>query len=229
MIMYDWVCSMGHVVEAMGPMGENTRACDHCAVGFTDRVEAVYSKASLEIAQRKSHKLMLEEGVDNFPSCVAHRILLATPSWHQKDANSLKMVVHRDPQTGEYRHPGHRDAPVTVGYEKVEVLDMHHARRIEREINAKELVKENDNLCASREHFEKQRSAGEADIRAKMADFTPQGRAFAELSFTKNRIRREEQRTSGQGANAGFEALSYDKTNRQEHRDEKSNWNKVQE
>lgn len=237
-IMYDWVCSKGHVYEALGHMDVTEEDCKYCEYGelyYHTPDLSIYSTAALEIAKRKSEQLYDEEqdidGNGNFvyPSYKAHRILLATPAWNRRDANSLKIVVHRDPQTGDYSFPGHRDAPVPYGYERVDVTDIHHARNIERFVESQEAAKEAANIAAQREAKERYRKTLEDDLRAKMGDMSSKGREFAEYAIKKERERVEQKSTRVKSANAGFEALAYTKSNRSEYRDKQTDWKKVQE
>lgn len=237
-IMYDWVCSQGHVYEALAPMGVTEMDCAYCDYGEHMGKSpdlSIYTTAALEIAKRKAEELYdSEQDIDNngnfvFPSYKAHRVLLATPAWNRRNANSLKIVVHRDPITGQYNFPAHPNAPVPYGYEKVDVTDMHHARAIERQVEAQEAAKEADYIAAQRESKERYRKSLEDDLRAKMGDMSAKGKEFAEYAIKQEREKIQEKSTRVKSVNAGFEALAYDRSNRQEYRDKETDWKKRQE
>ncbi|MHA2064562.1 MAG: hypothetical protein ACXABY_09305 [Candidatus Thorarchaeota archaeon] len=221
-IMYDWVCAHGHVFEELAPSETTDIQCPFCWGKDEQHLNwDMYSGQSREIAMRKA--------ADIKDWGVAHRVLLATPAWNKKSKTTLGIVVHRDAH-GNFRHPGDPNAPVPPGFEKVEIDTIQHARKIEKAISEQSERIEINKLAGEHEHLEARRKAAEDDTRANMSRMSPRGQEFAKLAMQKAQekaAKRVGRPKSGEGV--GFDALSYDKSNRGDFRDESTGWKKKQE
>lgn len=225
MPMYDYVCTKGHVFEALAGVGEETRPCAVCA-GGKEAHSRDYPPSAVEAAFKMAHDL----GARGVEDGVGHRVLLAPPASLARKANPLGIVVHRDVVTGEYRFPGHANAPVPAGCERVEVTSTSQARAIEKQVAERESAKERENRYRQEAHFSQVRKAEADDLRSKMGDFSEVGKKLAAAALEMAQEReKNRQRPVGHGINAGFEALSYDRSNREAHADATTGWKKKAE
>lgn len=156
------------------------------------------------------------------------RVLLKAPSWRVGNANRLNMVVHQN-EAGDYSFPGNPNAPTAEGYERVEITDVSHARRIEKEVTHRDDLKAQEHQYQTTQHYDALRKKEQGDLRAMMGDFSPKGKAFAEAALKDQSDRSQER--SAKPKKTGecyFEALSYDKSNREPHRDSSTDWKGVE-
>lgn len=122
-------------------------------------------------------------------------------------------VVHVDAH-GNYRFPGHADAPVPPGFERREL----HGRdidRMERTVNSQQRRDREMREELRAQSEEPRRSASRSDLMHAMRSMTPAGRDFAQYAIDRanNRVRGR--------YDPGFhvESRHYDASNRDAHRD----------
>lgn len=179
----------------------------------------------------------------------AVRCLLAMPSWMTKRQTSLNIVVQRNPKTGEYRFPGRADAPCPPGFTPVHVDSVQKARKVEADIRKQDqqkaaefayrkLAQKDHMLSRNANDLREALRTGEYEIpdpsdltgqrKKKIKGITPQGREL--IAAGLDHI--EEARKEGVKIiepDVGFEALSYDRSNREPYRDAATNWKAVKD
>ena len=235
---WDYVCRKGHVFDGLYKFEEKVVDCQVCKGGVS--ISTRYSPRSIALITKliaKVHGIVSWRDVKNdfirsvasLPNGKAMRILLSMPSWMTKNANSLRITVHRDPQTGEYSFPAHVNAPLRPGMEKVEITNIHQARQVEKSVSLRETAKAVENFHNQREYYNNMRSAGEKEVLAARSKMSQYGKEFADITLQKNHEREARKSTIVPGIDAGFDALSYDLSNREGHRDEATGWKTVRE
>lgn len=141
------------------------------------------------------------------------------PAREEKAQATEPTVVHRN-AAGEIRFPGRADAPVSPGFEKVELRNQRERDRFERERNAHENAKE----AIYRENRERVYSEVErqnrSDLRARMATMSNLGRDFARLAMERSNHKPRPR------FDAGFhlEANHLDASNRAGECSERTGW-----
>ncbi len=129
------------------------------------------------------------------------------------------VVIHRD-AAGNIRYPGAADAPVPAGFQKVELRTMHEVRRFEAEVNQREHAKADQQLSRREAIFSAQQSQRRRDLRTQMERFSPLGRDFAHHAIDKGNNRRAASRDVG----FHLDVFSNDSSNREVHRDARTDW-----
>lgn len=143
------------------------------------------------------------------------------PSWAQRFS---PVVIHRDPE-GNIRFPGHADAPVPEGFQKVELTDIHQIRKLEREVNHHEDEKSEEFRLAKANHFRQKMKEQRDSISAIVAKMSPRGRRFYEAMREASDARTsKKERGHAPSSNFFIEAFSQDASNREAYRDERTGW-----
>ncbi len=220
MPMYDYVCPKGHAFDSLERFNVESIPCAVCR---GKELNGRYSEVSWSVVESIRWELSVMYSMNPPYVLMAWKTQLSMPSWKVRNANPLKMTVHRDPQTGEYRFPGHRDAPMPSGMERIDIDTAQQARKIEKVVCEREEAKGREAKYREQDHFDRMRRDGEADIRAQMGDFSQAGRAFAEQAMLRNR-KIEADRTPKFTTDVGFDVLSNDRSNRESHADEETGW-----
>ena len=158
---------------------------------------------------------------------VAYRVLLRAPAWRVGNANRLNMVVHQN-EAGEYSFPGDPKASTAEGFERVEITDVSHARRIEKDMSDREHVKAQEHQHETSQYYDAVRKREQDDLRSIIGDFSPKGKQFAEAAL-KDQANKSQERSAKPTKQSAcyFEALSFDKSNREPHRDANTDWKGV--
>ena len=158
----------------------------------------------------------------------AYKVILKAPAYRQGNANRLNMVVHQN-EAGEYSFPGDPKAPTAEGFQRVEISDVSHARRIEQDMSRREHVKAQEHQHETSQYYDAVRKREQDDLRSIMGDFSPKGKRFAEAAL-KDQANKSQERSAKptKGGACYFEALSFDKTNREPHRDANTDWKGVE-
>lgn len=220
MPMYDYVCPKGHAFESIETTDTKFLVCQVC----TGRIgNAKYSRQSWAMIHAAKNTVPRVFAISSPRELFAYRVQLSTPTWKVRTANPLKMTVHRDPETGEYRFPAHRDAPMPAGMERIDIDSAQQARKIEKDVREREEAKGREAQYREQDHFDGMRRQGEADIRAQMGDFSQAGQAFAEQAMLRNRVI-EGDRKVDFTTDVGFDVLNNDRSNREPHADEETDW-----
>ncbi len=164
--------------------------------------------------------------------------------WYSHPTNAQRfspVVIHRD-SLGNIRFPGNSNAPVPEGFQKVELATIQQVRALEREVNLKDTVKAGE-FHAARERFldgqlkENRRAVDEIigggtwqgieDGKiVERRGISPRGQKILaqlrEASMQKQSLGRS--RVSPEFI---VEAFSQDASNREDHRDASSDWQRV--
>ena len=132
------------------------------------------------------------------------------------------IVVHRD-AAGNVRFPASTDAPVPEGFQKIEIFDFHHARKLEKEIEQRQTV--------ASEQFRRTRQAfldGQLKENRRVMDhlsskFTDRGKNF----YAKMREASMAKQAQGpRPISPAFyiEALTQNSSNREGYSDARTGW-----
>jgi hypothetical protein len=240
---YDYVCPEGHVFDGIYAYEEKVVRCRGCfnEPGITDG----FNELQLRMARVYIFSLLTSTTVLRGQT-IAYRVLLAMPSWMRRNANPLQIVVHRDPVTGRYRFPAHKDAPCPAGFEKVQIDSVWKARQVERAVQFQDRLKAQENIAKERLALDAIQKPGEADLKRALSGekfavpgrdgkveytdiSTPFGKALAHLALDNLQKKREARSNIIQVPDEGFDALSYDRSNREGHADATTNWKTVRE
>lgn len=154
-----------------------------------------------------------ERGIGDWPWC-PHE------STRASYAQAITSVVVHQADDGTYRLPGAADAAVPEGFKKVELRTIPEIQRFEREMNLQLRVETEQVQGRRYEITEGARRVRHALLRQHMKGMTRLGREFARHAMeAANRGRR-------QNTDPGFyvEALHYNQSNREAHRDERTDW-----
>jgi hypothetical protein len=152
------------------------------------------------------------------------------------------VVVHRDAQ-GNVRFPGAADAPVPAGFQKVELTTVHQIRKFEREMNSKDTATSekfrearakflDGQLAANREAVDRIAAGGTwegTDEKGRVIQrrgLSPRGQKLLDM------IRQASKQKQAQGRSSArpeffVEAFTQDASNREHHRDARTDWNRV--
>lgn len=136
--------------------------------------------------------------------------------------NFSPVVIHRD-ALGNIRYPGSADAPVPLGYEKVELRDLHSVRKFEAEVNSRDLAQSVQFSEAQKSLREGQLKENRRVMDGLVKNFTPRGKRFYD------QMREVSEKKSASGHNRPdpsffVEAFSQNSSNREDHRDAASGW-----
>ncbi|MGE0377245.1 MAG: zinc ribbon domain-containing protein [Planctomycetaceae bacterium] len=130
------------------------------------------------------------------------------------------IVVHVDPKTGAFRVPGAGDARVPDGFERRELRTIREIEKFESQANRYE--RSRSDMAAHRENMREDAVMGpnRSDLRRMMQHMSPAGRDLARVAMEQNAKRRRQAYDCG----VHFEVLHQDRSNREEHRDVRTNW-----
>lgn len=235
---WDYLCTRGHVFDGLYKFEEKVVDCLVCN-GETG-ISTKYPPRTISLITTliaKVHGIIgWREDEDEFirsfvllPVGKARRILLSMPSWMAKNANSLRIVVHRDPRTSEFSFPANTNSPIPPGMERVEITNIHQARKVEKAVSLQETAKASENFHRQREYYNSMRAEGKKEILAAIPKMSQYGREFADITLQRNHELEARKSTIVPGIDAGFNALSYDLSNREGHSDEATKWKTVRE
>jgi putative FmdB family regulatory protein len=132
---------------------------------------------------------------------------------------SEPVVVHVSAD-GSFRFPGSSDAKVPKGFEKKELRTIREIEAFERCVNTHLRAESEQHQINQEKHFAEMRSELRSELRMKMQGMSQYGKDLARLAMAMNDARRP------QSTDAGFhlQILHFDQTNREAHRDERTNW-----
>jgi hypothetical protein len=168
-----------------------------------------------------------ELAIGDYPFCPHETI------FSQRAQRFDPIIVHRAPD-GSYSFPGTSDATVPAGYERVEIRDMRAADRVVGEINRLEDARIREEhyrsthqreaaLARSREVMDRIKAGGAWRTRdgRVMHGLSSEGREFAERA---REYVASKQRSGPSSANFHIDVLSHDSSNREPHRDARTEW-----
>lgn len=152
------------------------------------------------------------------------------------------VVIHRDVD-GNVRYPGHANAPVPEGFQKVELATIHDVRKFEAEINKQDSAK-SEKFRAARASFldgqleANRRAVDEIIAGGKWEGTDEQGRIIERRGISPRglkileQLREASKQKQAQGrssSNPAFfvEAFTQNASNREHHRDEATGWQRV--
>lgn len=209
MPLFDYECEKGHLTEHYLPKYADTTECgeDGCKEVASYKPSFWYSSAFRPQAQGFS-----------------------------------PVVIHRDAD-GNVRFPGHANAPVPEGFQKVELATLQDVRKFEAEINLKDAIKSGKFRTARAEFLDGQLKANREAVDKIVAGGSwegtdDQGRIIQRRGMSErglkilHQLREASKQKQAQGrsnANPEFfvECFSKDASNREDHRDSSTNWNRV--
>ncbi len=208
MPMYDFECPKGHLTE-------------HFLSKFTERVQCGQDGCT-------------EEG-ENRPSF-----------WYSSGVRLAQrfspVVIHRD-ESGNIRFPGSADAPVPPGFQKVELSTISQVRQFEKEVNIRDSETANKFQDSRAAFLDGQLKANREAVEKIIAGGTwegtdEQGRIVERRGMSErgrkiyDALRKASEMKQAQGrknTNPEFfvEAFTQNASNREDHRDARTDWNRV--
>lgn len=129
------------------------------------------------------------------------------------------VVIHRD-AAGNIRYPANIHAPVPEGYQKVELRTVGEVRRFEAEVNQREHASADQHHSAREAAFAAAQSNRRSDLRGKMRNMSAFGQDFARHAMERTDSSRPQPRDVG----FHLDVFSNDSSNREVHRDERTDW-----
>jgi hypothetical protein len=134
------------------------------------------------------------------------------------------IVVHRTAD-GVYSFPASVDAVVRGGYDKVEIRTLREADRITREINQHEDAKLGEVQQQSDANRQATRARNQAFMNNLRNKMTPQGRRFLDQARAYQALKDKARENSRpRSANFYIDVFANDSSNREQHRDERTQW-----
>lgn len=188
---YDFKCPEGHITEHFMSFSALEAAGNKCECGDVDPDGVVCTKEG-------------EYSASFWYNSATHFAQRFSP-----------VVIHRGVD-GKIRFPGHANAPVPEGYQKVELTQLSEIRALEREVNAADRIKDQRFQGARNAFLDGQLAENRRVVAGQVANFSPRGKWFYDA------IRRvsEKKRLAGRSAaNPEFvvEAFSQNASNREEY------------
>lgn len=208
MPLYDYECPKGHLTEHYLPRYQDHTECDQggCTEVADHRPSFWYS-SGVHLAQRFS-----------------------------------PVVIHRD-VNGNVRFPGSVDAKVPPGFQKVELTTVAQVRQFEKEVNAKDTraaakFRESrqfyldGQLRANREGVEAIRAGGAwqgTDEKGNIITRHGMSERGQKIYDSIRQASELKQRNGAKATNPEFhvEAFTQNASNREDHRDQRTDWNRV--
>ena len=152
------------------------------------------------------------------------------------------VVIHKD-MNGNIRFPGQSNAPIPEGFKKVELSTIAQVRQFEKEINLKDTTKANQfrdvrakfldgQLAANRKAVDEIAAGGVwqgTDEQGRIIErhgISPRGMKILE-KLREASMHKQAQGRSNTRPEFFVEAFSRDASNRDEHRDSSTDWNRV--
>jgi hypothetical protein len=151
-------------------------------------------------------------------ACFCETVQTYTPS-RPKDWAIKAIVVHVGAD-GAVRFPGHENARVPKGFNRVELKTLSEIQAFERQVNQKLSSEASRHIENEERHFEGVRARLRGELRQRMQSMSPFGRAFAQLAIEMNNSRRRKK------SDVGFnvDILNNDNSSREAYRDKETNW-----
>jgi hypothetical protein len=123
------------------------------------------------------------------PGCRAKASLHALREDIRTSGRFVKVVYHVD-KDGNKRFPGHADAPVPEGFQKVEIQDVVQLRKFEKAIDGEERQRWAQRLEREEAAFEPGRRERRSQLRQDMQGFSNFGRDFARIAMEEGERRK---------------------------------------
>lgn len=216
MPMYDYECPVGHHTEKFLSKFQDTIQCGH-----------------------------VQEGPDGEYACLnegEYRPSFWYSSRVQTAQRFSPVVIHRD-VNGNVRFPGSANAPVPEGYQRVELSTLHEVRQFEKEVNTRDVATADKfrearagfldgQLKANREAVDKIIAGGKwegTDEQGRIIErqgMSPRGLKILEQLREASKQKQEQGRKHAR-PEFFVEAFSRDASNREDHRDESTSWQRV--
>ena len=130
------------------------------------------------------------------------------------------IVVHWNPATQSYRFPGSADAQMPSGFVKKELRNFSEVRRFQRHWNTLERARVDRVVSRDIARIDALDAKNRPELRQAMQHMDPYMRDFAELSMRMNDMKRPKMFEP----NCHIEAMEFDSSNREEHRDARTGW-----
>lgn len=156
------------------------------------------------------------------PTCGHNGCLLEgeySPSfWYNSATNAQRfspVVVHRD-INGKLRFPGHANAPVPEGYQRVELTTLPEIRALEREVNAQDRQTDQKFQDVRNKFLDGQLAENRRSVAAQVEGFSARGKWF----YDAIRKVSEKKRLAGRSSSRPefyVDAFSQNSSNREEY------------
>ncbi len=139
-----------------------------------------------------------------------------------KDWSIRPIVIHLGAD-GAVRFPGHENARVPKGFNRVELKTLSEIAAFERQVNQKLSSEAARHIENEERHFEAVRGRLRGELQQQMKTMSPRGRDFAQFVIDENNRRARKK------SDVGFQVdiLHNDARNREDYRDKETNWKPV--
>ncbi len=213
MPMWDYECPIGHVTEHFGSR-------------FTERV-------------RCRHEMEGWNGV-----LCAEEAEYRPSFWYTNPTHAQRftpVVIHRD-ANGNIRFPGNANAPIPEGFQKVELATIQQVRALEKEVNLRDSVKAGEFHQAREKFLDGQLKENRRAVDEIIAGGTWQGVEDGKIVERRGisprgqkilaQLREASKLKQSRGRSKVspefiVEAFSQDASNREDHRDASTDWQRV--
>lgn len=178
-------------------------------------------EVTVPISAHQDHPVCPYQNGHPFYMCMETTIQTYTPS-KPKDWSIRPIVIHLGAD-GAVRFPGHENAPVPKGFNRVELKTLSEIAAFERQVNRKLTSEAARHIENEERHFESVRARLRGDLRQRMQTMSPFGRAFAQLAIEMNNARKKKK------SDVGFhvDILNNNSSSREPHRDQETKWKPV--
>lgn len=136
---------------------------------------------------------------------------------------SIRAIVVHVGADGQYRLPGHANAKVPKGFNKIELTTLSEITKFERKMNQQLSGEAERHLDNQERHFSAMQSKQRGELRMKMQSMSQFGKDFAQLCMDQNNKRQRKP------ADVGFQVdiLNNNNSSRDIFRDKETGWKPV--
>lgn len=135
-------------------------------------------------------------------------------------AQRFAPIVVFKQKDGTYSFPGRADARTPKGSVRVEITNVHQARKFESEVNHHESMKHEQSAERSARSFGAIKDQFRGELRQRMQSFSPLGRDLAMLAMKNN----DDKPRRAYDPGFRIDVLSNDSSNREVYRDKETDW-----
>jgi ElaB/YqjD/DUF883 family membrane-anchored ribosome-binding protein len=202
-------CPHGRVLRSELNLGEQPPVMSDAEISRTAAIVAGVDQLNGKCV-RCGHELQ----IGDYPFCPHGSIFT-------QFAQHFDPIVLHQAADGSYSFPASVDAPVRPGYRKVEVRTIQEADRVTREVNSREESKAREIHAQSESMREATLSRNRRDMDKLRDRLSDAGKQFAERArqYVDSKPRR-----GFQSPNFHMDVFSFDSSNREVHRDDRTGW-----
>jgi len=156
----------------------------------------------------------------SLPELNCREVTIQTYSPSRPKDWAIKPIVVHVGKGGAVRFPGHENAPVPKGFNRVELKTLSEIAAFERKVNQKLSSEAAQHLEREEAHFSSIQAKLRGELRERMKTMSPFGRDFAQFVIEQNNQRKRKK------SDVGFhvQVLNFDSANREAYRDRETGW-----